>query len=88
MRELLGLFQLWLEQYEKHFTAVNQRIDEVCITNEKREFMGSTQSLHTSRSSSSSKRASMLLEEARLKAELSFLQSEKEREIELKKIKS
>lgn len=85
-RELSGRFELWREQYEGHFIAVNQKIDELCLGHEKRGLTGSMRSSRTSRtsrSSSSSRKARMLSKEARLKAELNFRQIEKEKEIEL-----
>ena len=53
---LSGRYQLWLKMYENNFTTVNQRIGVAGST---------TRSSHTSLSSSSSRKARMLLKEAR-----------------------
>ena len=91
--ELDSRYKLWTEQYDNCYAALNGRIDEICMigrqqnpTTTETVAARSSRTSRSSRSSRSSVMAKIVSKHAQLKTELSFLEIEKEKEMELKRI--
>ncbi len=87
--ELDSRYNLWSEQYNNCYGALNNRIDEICMVGRQQNPTATeitARSSRTSRSSRFALMAKMVSKHAQLKTELNFLEIEKEKEMELKRI--
>ena len=87
--ELTSRLELWDEQYSNYYSILNDRINEICMNTNKQNMTNidrTSRSSRSSRASQSSRKAIILSKHARLKTELSFLEIENEKEVELKRI--
>ena len=88
--ELVSRHKLWTEQFNNCYAALNTKIDELCMIGRKQNPSATeltSRSSRASRSSRSSYMARMVSKHAQLRTELSFLEIEKEKEMELKRIR-
>ena len=84
--ELTSLHKLWDKQYSNYYGILNKRINKICMNTNKQNMANINRTSCSSHASQSSRKAIIQSKHARLKTELSFLEMEKEKEVELKRI--